>query len=58
MDTILKLRVSSRCGSTGSLVTFCDEQVKWGENNTLVIKYNLPHYNFSEGQKFNQLYVR
>ena len=33
----------------------CDEQVKWGENNTLVIKDNLPHYNFSEGTKVQQI---
>lgn len=42
-------------GSTEGLVASCDEQVKWGENNTLVIKDNLPHYNFREGQKFSKL---
>lgn len=35
-----------------------DVQVKWNENNTLVIKDNLPHYNFSWGQKFMKLYSK
>lgn len=58
MDKVLKLRVNSGGGSTEGLLASCDEQVKWGENNTLVIKDNLPHYNFSERQKFDKLYLR
>lgn len=51
MDEFLKQRVNSGGGSTEGLVPSCDEQVKWGENNTLVIKDNLLHCNFSERQK-------
>lgn len=50
--------MSSGVGSTEELVASCDEQVKWGENNTLVMKDNLPHCNFSEGQKFKKLYLK
>lgn len=49
------LERGSNGGSTEELVASCDEQVKWGENNTLVIKDNLPHYNFSEGTKVQQI---
>lgn len=45
-------------GSIEGLVALSDEQVKWGENNTLLIKDSLLHYNFSEGQRFNKLYLR
>lgn len=51
-------KISSGVGSEKGLVASCDEQVKWGEDNTLVIKDNLPHQNFSEGQKFMKLYLK
>lgn len=47
MYNVQRLRVSTGDGSAKELVTFCDEQVKWGENNSWVIKHNLPHYIFS-----------
>lgn len=58
MDKALKLRVNLGGSSAKGLVASCDEEVKWGENNTLVITDNLLHYNFSEEQKFNKLYLR
>lgn len=36
----------------------CDEQVKGGENNTLVIKGNLARYNFRGGQGFKKLHLK
>ena len=58
VDKVLKRRLSSGGGLTEGLLASCDEQVKWGENNTLVIKDNLRHYNFSNGQKISKLYLK
>lgn len=45
-------------GLTKGLVALCDEQVKGGENNTLVIKGNLTRYNFRGGQEFKKLHLK
>ncbi len=50
--------MSSGSNSAEGLVASCDEQVKWGENNTLVIKDDLLQYNFNGGQKFSILYLK
>lgn len=52
-----KKRRTRGVGSAEGLVASCDEQVNWGENHSLVIKDNFPHYNLREGQKFKKLYL-
>lgn len=58
-ESVDKIKGASSCsGTTERLEASCDEQVKWGENNTLVIKDNLQHCNFSGGDKFSKLYFK
>lgn len=51
----LELRVNLGGGSTKRSLAPCDEKVKWGENNTLVIKDNLLHFNFRQGRNVQQI---
>lgn len=54
---LMQFRVCG-AGLTKGLVAPCDEQVKGGENNTLVIKGNLARCNFRGGQEFKKLHLK
>lgn len=51
---------SGACGAglAEGLGALCDEQVKGGENNTLVIKVNLARYNFRGGLEFTEITLK